>query len=369
MSGGVDRLVQTILQAIKQEKKTKAYFTQAEVKKVDKDTAWVHIPNGVEMTPVKKTINCKKGDIVQVRVGDGTATITGNGTSPPTDDTRAIKADVKAASATKKAVKAQETADGADKRIKNLNQYFWAKEGSSSEAGAHVTEVPQNDFEDNPTGGNMLLKSAGLYLRDGLVNLLQILQNTIIVGPENRLHMEITGVAIRFKRALDTILEIVWNNVDGYAEITRTYRWSSSEWGYSSIQFWHRGLSLLAGYNDAEEGQTDAEIELVGDGSINIKSDVVKFNSKAPFTTYTATGTGTISANGDTSITFTGTLPTGYTPLALSRINVETHQSDVATVEWYLNVPAGNGTVRLRNLTNSSISVDISVVVLCTSIQ
>lgn len=72
--------------------KTKAYDTRAEVTRVVGNTAYVHIPGGVEETPVALTIGAKKGDIVQIHVGGGRAWITGNLTAPPSDDTKAIEA-------------------------------------------------------------------------------------------------------------------------------------------------------------------------------------------------------------------------------------------------------------------------------------
>lgn len=71
---------------------TSAYDTAATVKRIDGKTAWVHIPGGVEETPVQLTINAKVGDTVQLRVGGGSAWITGNQSAPPTDDTTAEKA-------------------------------------------------------------------------------------------------------------------------------------------------------------------------------------------------------------------------------------------------------------------------------------
>ena len=73
------------------ERKPKAYDTQAEVVRIEDDTAWVHIPGGVTETPVRLTINAKKGDMVNVHVANGAAWITGNSTNPPTDDSTAIE--------------------------------------------------------------------------------------------------------------------------------------------------------------------------------------------------------------------------------------------------------------------------------------
>ena len=67
-------------------KTTSAYDVAATVNRVEDDVAWVHIDGGVDETPVKLTIAAHEGDTVQVRVGGGTAWLTGNGTRPPTDD-------------------------------------------------------------------------------------------------------------------------------------------------------------------------------------------------------------------------------------------------------------------------------------------
>jgi hypothetical protein len=113
MSATYDKIIKGFAQAIKEsgEKGTSPYDTTAEVLRVNGDTAWVHIAGGVDETPVKKTIDCKAGDMVQLRVGGGRAWITGNATAPPTDDTKANKANETALSANKKAVTAYKTAE------------------------------------------------------------------------------------------------------------------------------------------------------------------------------------------------------------------------------------------------------------------
>ena len=89
-------LIKDMADAIKataQEKKTSAYDTAATITRIEANgTAWVHIPGGVEETPVKLTISAKPGDTVQLRVGGGSAWLVGNQTAPPTDDTKANKA-------------------------------------------------------------------------------------------------------------------------------------------------------------------------------------------------------------------------------------------------------------------------------------
>ena len=86
----MNEFVKEIASAMKQSK-TKAYDTVAKVLRVDEKTAYVHIDGGADETPTQMAINCKAGDSVKMRVSGGRAWITGNLTSPPTDDTAAEK--------------------------------------------------------------------------------------------------------------------------------------------------------------------------------------------------------------------------------------------------------------------------------------
>lgn len=97
------------------EDKTHPYDTPAKVLRVDGDTVWVHIDGGNPQTPVKRTIDCRKGDIVQVRVSGGGTWLTGNATNPPTDDTQANKAKQVADTAAKKSESAIKVAEAATK--------------------------------------------------------------------------------------------------------------------------------------------------------------------------------------------------------------------------------------------------------------
>lgn len=110
---GIDKLADVLVNSIKRpdnKPKPKPYDTPAEVRRVEGDTAFVHIPGGVDETPVKLTINAKAGDSVQVRVSGGRAFIIGNQSAPPTDDTTATYARECAYIAQGTAVEAQGTA-------------------------------------------------------------------------------------------------------------------------------------------------------------------------------------------------------------------------------------------------------------------
>lgn len=171
MASGIDRLAKQIAGMLKTDS-PKGYDTTATVTRVEGGTAWVHIPGGVDETPVRLTINAKPGDNVQVRVSNGRAFLVGNGTAPPTDDVRANEAFNFAGLASGVAKKARAVADRAYKIAGNTAQYFWVTE-EGTDTGAHITEKPQEEFLEDPDNGgaNLLLRSIGIAIRQGLAEL------------------------------------------------------------------------------------------------------------------------------------------------------------------------------------------------------
>lgn len=116
MSSRLDKAIKDFIQIIREagNKGTSPLDAQAEVLRIDEDgTAWVHLPGGVDETPVKLTINAEVGDKVYVRLSGGRAWITGNQTAPPTDDKTAIVAKRLANIAGNRAKAAQKVADEA----------------------------------------------------------------------------------------------------------------------------------------------------------------------------------------------------------------------------------------------------------------
>ena len=76
-------------------------------------------------------------------------------------------------------VKAETIADQSKAIAEDTNQYFWfIQEGGTVPqgigTGAHITEVPQEDFIASPSGGNLLARSNGVALRVGLTELLTL---------------------------------------------------------------------------------------------------------------------------------------------------------------------------------------------------
>ena len=118
----------------------KAYDTQAKVTRVEGQTVWVHIPGGVDETPVKRTVNAKQGDVVQVRISDGSAWLMGNASSPPTDDTQALIASGIAEKAEVDARRAQTAADSAEDAAGRA----WEKAGEAETAAGEASQSAAN---------------------------------------------------------------------------------------------------------------------------------------------------------------------------------------------------------------------------------
>ena len=177
-----DKTLKQLVESIKAsgQPKTSAYDTSATVTRVENGVAWVHIPGGVTETPVKLTINAQAGDTVQVRVSGGRAFMVGNATAPPTDDRVANKALGETKTITKVVKTVQKLAERTAKIAGNTNQYFWHTE-TGADTGAHITEIPREDFLDDPTngGGNLLARSNGVAVRDGLTELAQFTANGV----------------------------------------------------------------------------------------------------------------------------------------------------------------------------------------------
>ena len=105
----VDTTARELMEALQPKKGTSAYDTQATVTRVEGDTLWVHIPGGVDETPIQRTIAASEGDVVQVRVSGGNAFAVGNASAPPTDDTTALLAKLIADDSLKRAIEALAT--------------------------------------------------------------------------------------------------------------------------------------------------------------------------------------------------------------------------------------------------------------------
>lgn len=187
-------IAKKLVDALKSKKQPSAYDTPAVVNRIEGQTAWVRIAGGIDETPVQKTIDAKAGDAVNVRISGGKAWITGNGTAPPTDDQVAIgvsrnlktvakKMDGRITDGEKEIKKTKEIAEAVSKIAGDTNQHFWHAE-SGTDTGTHITEIPQEEFIEDPEngGGNLLARSNGIAVRDGLTELAAFSSEGVRIG-------------------------------------------------------------------------------------------------------------------------------------------------------------------------------------------
>lgn len=180
------------------DRKTSAYDTQATIRRIEGNTAWVHIPGGVDETPVQLTINASEGDTVQVRVSGGRAFLVGNASAPPTDNAyarqvnRTLTQEIQTTNTVLGGVK--KVVQAVKKIADNTNQYFWHVE-EGTDTGAHITEIPQEDFLADPEngGGNLLARSNGIAVRDGLTELSKFTASGIYLGADDAVIISPTG--------------------------------------------------------------------------------------------------------------------------------------------------------------------------------
>lgn len=81
----------------------------------------------------------------------------------------------------------------------NTNQYFWHTE-TGTDTGAHITEIPKDDFIADPTngGGNLLARSNGIAVRDGLTELATFGASGAQIGQNGAAHSVIDANGQRF---------------------------------------------------------------------------------------------------------------------------------------------------------------------------
>lgn len=351
------RLIKQIAEMIRQadRHKTHAYDTAATVVRVEGGTAWVHIPGGVDETPVKLTVDAKQGDTVQVRVSGGRAFLVGNATAPPTDDTTANKVGTSLTAMQKVVKGVKDTAEKAKRIATSTAQYFWVSTGGNDN-GAHVTAIPQEQFEADPQngGGNTLLTSNGVAVRDGLTELATFSADGVEFGDENGKHIKMyyspsngemhtytDHVAVNESQQVESAdsFEYVKNTL--IADTITEDLSESKSMGFvacdashtsaavGGVESYHAQADLKAEAGGVSAGvQVEAVCDDVSDPTQNysvvrIDGDLVRVNRQAAIVkdTFSATGLSASTYYLEHSFSIT---KTGYTPIAL---NVRTNQA------------------------------------------
>ena len=379
------------------DKGPKPYDVRAVVKRVDRreGKAYVRLADETDETPVDLTIDCSPGETVQVRVGGGRAWLTGNQTDPPASGKRVNRAQKTATGAAEDAAKAQETADEALANTQGTQQHFWFKKGSESESGAHVTEVTRENFESNPYGGNLLLRSNTVRLRNALKTLAEFVDNgtnyydadsgnivasmryqkdylnrnvfSLACGPNNDVF------ASQELRATDEqsqyVISTYWKDGNDSGDTTMGISKNAfavniyANYLYKAL-FQLTDTKFAIGYNRNVILEVDAQT-----GNMQILGNNLLKVIGATNDNYTLNG----GANATVSLTLDSTVASGYTPIGIVRFNVSnatnsgTNASDVWVRGAYLS--GSTPTVKVVNSGSSTAKIKITAGVLYTTLS
>lgn len=322
--------------------------------------------------------------------------------------------------ARKKAIKAQQTANEALDQAEQTASYFWHKNGTGEDAGAHVTEYPRKEWTDpeDPhyhSGANLLMVGDSILLRQALAVLVGILQSGLeVFEPEDDENPVLTaltegmtiGKSTGYHITVDNGAIVFW---DGATELfsinvgdspmgsntpsilaSSTY---SKSYFYEKVSDTHSGIGIetdntqysynkggsayaesrsnsgLAGI-EASYGENIAAIEVAADENgteADISTDVLTINNDTLFKTFTATGTVTLNAGSGDNVSLTGTVPDDYTPIAIQSIESE-HNRTVLIGKFSLT--STGASVTLRNVGGDNYTnMTVSATILCTAVQ
>lgn len=205
LSQKFEKLANKAVRSIKMTAPKQIIEERAKVVRVEGNTAYVHLAGGVDETPVQMTINAEVNDDVLIKRVNGKAWIAGNVTAPPTDDKVAKRADQKANDTYRFTSEVNEKAENAQKIARDGAQYFWFLEEAGDVptgvgTGAHISEIPKEEFLADPTngGGNLLARSNGVAVRDGLTELASFGATGAQIGKTSEGHINIESDEVNF---------------------------------------------------------------------------------------------------------------------------------------------------------------------------
>ena len=189
-------------------------------------------------------------------------------------------------------------------------QYIWTESTGLTDVptGQYVTEVPKASYRSNPTGGALLLRSAGLYLRyaaktlvelvaaglkiyepnDSTYPAAQFLSSGVILGKENGCRVNVDSTGMQFYDANNRTagsIRSTYVNGYNYIDINATYTRAQE---FTSMGDVIVGGSLSVGSNATVTGKLTAGNIAVGSVSITPTADTPTSQSVSFGKTFTS---------------------------------------------------------------------------------
>lgn len=367
----IENLSKELTKALKsQARKPKPYDTKGVVKRVENGVAYVHY-NGstIDETPVQLTIDAHVGDEVIVRSSGGRAFIVGNGTAPPTDDTKARAVERKLEEYEKSVdgelTKIYKGVDGINTIIReSTDGVLVAKAGAS--VGALVNSSGSFDIVSLTWDGNTPTIGAVLSTFSG---------TGTQIGKNNQWHVNVLGYALQFNPPTGSNAETIkiLTGDNDYGQLLFSY----TDSGYLYETYLCNGELYILRYN--QSSQVDEYISLTADGLLlndggtnstyitPIRASIGGLPSGLLVEDVEVIDGLTVNAN-NYATTSKSVSKTGYTPLGIVGVHLEnattggTYNTYVFTHSFYLSGTTAYFVLRNTHAsTNAKIKITISV--------
>ena len=258
----MSKLVQDLAKAMRTASgsKTKPADDTAVVRRIEGGTAWVHIPGGVDETPVEMTIDCKPGEMVKVRRAGGKAWLVGNGSAPPTDDRRANQV----------GERLEEVAKVIDGDLRNV---YKGVDGLNTlvRESADGVEVGKVDSKGEYVTGHTLIDAddASYKIIDANGNVVASFGATSRIGRDGRVHVELSSTQFSVIPANSRYAQIDIKANGYYGGIYGSV--GNPSGGSGTFSFGLSPFSLHIEENDEGQG-----------GSVNISSRITEMEYTDP---------------------------------------------------------------------------------------
>lgn len=258
--------------------------------------------------------------------------------------------------------------DGIEGAEKVANNYM-----SSDNTGIMVADLSDGiETPSQATGENVRITNQEVQIRGG-----QTIEakfgSTSRVGRTTDFNIETGSSRINFKDADDVLAYLT--GASPYAG----FHIVDQDSGQDSAYFLERYLRLLDGVQGArvdimtptddgdsifyaENDNGDVLVDITYDEPNN--KPVLSWNGNPPFTTFTATGSVTLSGNTGGTVTCSGTVPNGYTPIAVQSVDLN---NELVTSLNRFVLTANGASVSVRNLSTTQRAISVTVTILCTA--
>lgn len=203
MAGNV---IEELVKSIKQEPEKTSKSVSAVVSKKDEDgVVWVRLAGSEQDTPTASvSAEVKPGDAVTVEWRNKRLYIAGNYSNPSAGIERVQITEAGVSAATKVINTVKKGVETIAKIAGNTAQYFWHTE-TGTDTGAHITEIPKDEFLADPAngGGNLLARSNGIAVRDGLTELSRFGADGVQIGQDGQTRSMINARSMQLVDAGD----------------------------------------------------------------------------------------------------------------------------------------------------------------------